>query len=161
MKIILSKVVCECITWPPPWTAGVVGCGKGLARADLASFLGLPPHHVRGKDSDKRKVGKEARADVLWTSQFLGHPEERNQWKSGAAWSPAGRGGGNSRIWSRLCLWCMSEPRWFAGTCKITGMMLEHPESPCTQRESCSSPHPPHRVAGRIQYHNGSIPWRP
>lgn len=51
-----------------------MGCGKGLA--DLASFLGRPPHHVRGKDSDKRKVGKEARADIVRTSQFLGHPEE-------------------------------------------------------------------------------------
>lgn len=56
----------------------MAGCSKGSTLSDLALFLGVS-HHVREKVSEKREVGKEAKADILLTSQFMercaGHEE--------------------------------------------------------------------------------------
>lgn len=84
MKVILPKLIYERVKWRFPQTAQEVGCRQGLPLTDLASFL-RAPHGVREKDSEKRKVGKEAKADILLTSQFIGVPEEctghKNQWQ--------------------------------------------------------------------------------
>lgn len=156
MKIILSKLACECIMWPSQLSHGLQE-RPGTCRPGFIPGAPSTPCQGEGQwqeESEKRVPGRHftdvpvsrAPRGVNWAGGTSGSQGQRDHQQGEEKATP---GFGSAFV----CDAWLSPGGLLndAETRQITWKMLEHSESPCTQWESCSPLHLPHRVVGRIQ----------